>query len=187
MSEASKERFEDAVREAEEDLYRYFMRRINNPSDAAEAYGELLLTAWRRRRRMPTRADQARMWLFGVAHNILRSNRRSKARYANALQRLTLEAQTAPPPESTEQAVEIRGAIAVLPPDQAELIRLVYWDGFPSHEAAAILGLNPSTARSRIAAARAKLRLLLTVDTSEPKGLGVQEDDAQLEVGQRRV
>ncbi len=35
---------------------------------------------------------------------------------------------------------------------------LIHWDGFTIVEAAEILGLNPSTARSRYAAARELLR-----------------------------
>lgn len=169
-------RFEDAIRASEDDLYRYFRRRMNDPSDAADAYSELLLTAWRRRRRMPAEPLPARMWLFGVAHNILRGSNRSAARYARAMQRLASEMRTTPPPESTERVVEIREALATLPPDQAELIRLVYWDGFRSHEAAAIVGLNASTARSRIAAAKAKLRLLLTAHPTDPEHIEAMVD-----------
>jgi RNA polymerase sigma-70 factor (ECF subfamily) len=36
--------FEDAVRLNEDDLLRYFQRRISIPADAAEAFGDLLFT-----------------------------------------------------------------------------------------------------------------------------------------------
>lgn len=61
-------------------------------------------------------------------------------------------------------ATEMREAIAALDPDDAELVRLVYWDGFRSNEAAAILGINPSTARSRLSRARQTLRAVLEDD-----------------------
>lgn len=64
-------------------------------------------------------------------------------------------------PQPEAEIVELRDAIASLPPAEAELVRLIYWDGFKSHEAAAILGINASTARSRLTRAKARLHTLL--------------------------
>ncbi|WP_083709912.1 sigma factor-like helix-turn-helix DNA-binding protein [Leifsonia sp. ALI-44-B] len=55
-----------------------------------------------------------------------------------------------------------------LKPDDAELIRLIYWDGFHSHEAAIVLGVSASAARSRLSKARATLRAELKVELDEP-------------------
>lgn len=41
-------------------------------------------------------------------------------------------------------------------------MRLVYWDGLKSHEAATVLGLNPSTARSRLSVVKRHLRTALS-------------------------
>lgn len=153
--------FEAVIRDNEPDVYRYFQRRIFNPADAAEAYGELLITAWKLHRKMPAEPVQARMWLFGVAHNVLRSSRRSAARQSAAVRRFVDELRTAPEPEREDIAVALQDAIGSLPAQQAELVRLVYWDGFTSQEAAEILGLNASTARSRMTKAREQLRSLL--------------------------
>ena len=49
-----------------------------------------------------------------------------------------------------------------LPDAQRELVMLVHWDGLSIAEAAGVLGLNPSTARSRYSAAREQLRSALT-------------------------
>ena len=66
-------------------LLSYFQRRLANPADAAEAFGELLLTAWRSQRRMPADEIAARMWLYGVARNVLRNTRRTLSRGAPPL------------------------------------------------------------------------------------------------------
>ncbi|MGY1552421.1 RNA polymerase sigma factor [Microbacterium sp. A588] len=162
MSAADKQaHFEVAIRDCEGDLVRYFLRRIPNPADAAEAHGELLITAWKLHRKMPADATEARMWLFGVAHNVLRSTRRNCARHSAAVQRFADELRTTPKPQPEDKGVELRDAIASLPAGEAELVRLVYWDGFRSHEAAAVLGINASTARSRMAKAKAQLRALM--------------------------
>lgn len=162
MSAAGKQpHFEAVIRDNEADVYRYVLRRIVNPADAAEAYGELLITAWKLHRKLPEDPTHARMWLFGIAHNVLRSTRRSAARHSAAVQRFVEELRTEPAPEPEGRGAELRDAIASLPAAEAELVQLVYWEGFRSHEAAAILGINPSTARSRMTKAKAKLRELL--------------------------
>ena len=169
MSAADRQaRFQVAIKYSEGDLFRYFLRRISNPADAAEAYGELLITAWKLHRKMPTDATEARMWLFGVAHNVLRSTRRNFARHSAAVQRFADELRTTSAPQPEDKGVELRDAIASLSAGEAELLRLIYWDGFKSHEAAAILGINPSTVRSRMTKAKAQLRALLSTAQPEP-------------------
>ena len=79
---------DELVRLNADDLLRYFQRRLLNDSDAAEAFGELLLTAWKLRRRVPSDPTEGRMWLFAAAHNVLRDSRRSMARRSAAVERL---------------------------------------------------------------------------------------------------
>ena len=59
----------------------------------------------------------------------------------------------------------MRDAVARLPKAQRDLVTLIHWEGFAILEAAQILGLNPSTARSRYSTARASLRAALTEDS----------------------
>lgn len=160
-------RFAAVIRGNEGDLYRYFLRRISNPADAAEAYGELLITAWKLHRKMPAGETDARMWLFGVAHNVLRSTRRSSARHSSAVRRFADELRTTPAPPAEDKGAELRDAIASLSAADAELVRLIYWDGFKSHEAAAIVGVKPSTVRSRMTSIKAQLRTLLSPATTQ--------------------
>ena len=165
-------RFDDAIRANEDDLLRYFERRMSNPADAAEAFGELLLIAWRNRRRMPEEDVRARMWLFATARNVLLNARRSLSRRSAAVQRFIEEAHTRGDAFDDDETTTIRDAIGQLPQDDAELIRLVYWDGFSTDEAARILQLNPSTTRSRLARIKQHLRTLIedTDDASAAEG-----------------
>jgi RNA polymerase sigma-70 factor (ECF subfamily) len=153
--------FNERIRENQADLLRYLERRLANPADAADTYGETLLTAWRMRSKMPTSPEDARLWLFTVARNVMLNSRRSLARRSAAIQRLADELVTATGP-SDDANSDVREAIASLPPEDAELVRLVYWEGLASHEAARVVGLVPSTARSRLARARQVLRESLT-------------------------
>jgi RNA polymerase sigma factor (sigma-70 family) len=102
------------------------------------------------------------MWLFGIAHNVLRTTRRNSARHSAAVHRLFDEIRTTPATPFEDKGIEIRDAIASLTAGEAELVRPIYWDGFKSHEAAAILGINPSSVRSRMTKAKAQLRTLLS-------------------------
>lgn len=161
--------FEAHVQASEEDLLRYFQRRSLSSADAAEAFGELMLLAWRLRRRMPAGATEARMWLFATAHNVLRDSRRTRARRSAAVDRLIDDMRTLTPPASNDTAIEVRDALTRLSDEDAELVRLTYWEGMASHDAAAVLGINPSTARSRLARAKRQLREALT-DTEREDG-----------------
>lgn len=155
-------RFDALIRQNGEDLSRYFQRRMLNSADAAEAYGELLLTAWKIRRKMPADELDARMWLFATARNVLLNSRRSLARRSAAVQRFVDDARSLhPAPDSDGLSAEVREAIDSLSADDAELVRLVYWDGLRSQEAAAVLRINPSTARSRLSSAKRQIRARL--------------------------
>ena len=161
---ANEAAFEIVIRDNERDLLRYFQRRIVNGADSAEAFGELLLVAWKLHAKMPKDATQARMWCFGLAHNVLRNSRRTLARRSSAVQRLADELGVTSAEPVAGADAEVREAISTLTDEDAELVRLVYWDGLRSHEAAAVLRINPSTARSRLAKARARLRVALEPD-----------------------
>lgn len=158
------------VRDNADDLLRYFQRRLTNDSDAAEALGELLFTVWKLRRRVPADPTQGRMWLFATAHNILRGSRRSSARRSAAVERLANDMRLANAPAWDDTTIEVRDAISRLPDEDAELVRLIFWDGLASHEAAAVLGINPSTARSRLSRVKQHLRIALEEHEHEVKG-----------------
>lgn len=145
-----------ALRDASNDLLAYFVRRVPSPEDAADLYGEVMLTAWRRIDKLPESSERQRMWLFVIAANTLSNHRRTTSRRLELSTRLRHHvATTTPSPEDTQA---VRDAVLRLHQAQRELVMLIHWDGFTIVEAAEILGLNPSTARSRYAAARAVLR-----------------------------
>jgi RNA polymerase sigma-70 factor, ECF subfamily len=136
-------------------LLDYFLRRTSDREDAADLLGETLLVIWRREGSIPTDPVNARMWMFGVARNVLSGHRRSRRRRFALAERL---AATLPVAESEPELDGVRAAIATLPEVDRELVRLVYWDGFTLAEAAQMLHMRPATVRSRMARAREKLR-----------------------------
>ncbi|MFF7291650.1 RNA polymerase sigma factor [Microbacterium sp. NPDC008134] len=169
---AADERLEDALIANEADMARYFRRRMDNAADADDVYGDFLLTAWKIRRKIPEAHDDARLWLFGVARNVLMNSRRAANRRKSAGDRLTSLLRHERPPVELDTVLDVRAALAALDPDAAELVRLIYWDGLRSHEAARVLGINPSTARSRLSEAKRRLRNALGANTGPTKTLG---------------
>ncbi len=136
------------------DPLQYFRRRARPQEEAADLLAELFLTAWRKRHAIPEDAEKARMWLFGVAHNTLRNWVRGRRRQDEKALRLRDELRST---NSAPDLDEVRAAIERLPANQADLVRLVHWDGFSVVEAARILGLSESTARGRYQRARTRL------------------------------
>lgn len=156
-------RVTDALASAWEDLLSYFRRRVD-PEDAADLLAETMATAWRRRTDVPTGEEAGRMWLFGIARNTLLHHRRGEARRWRLADRFrTLLAAEPPMGSAPDDGAEVRDAIDRLPPDLAELVRLVHWDGFTLAEAAELTGIPASTARGRYQRAKEDLRAALAV------------------------
>jgi len=153
-------RMTDAIASNSIDLLHYFERRVGRGEDAADLLAETMMTAWRRVRALPHDDEGARMWLFTIARNVLgnadRTERR-RWRLANRL-RVMLEPADAP---GADEGHEVRDAVDRLSPDLAELVKLVHWDGFTVAQAADILGIPASTARTRHQRAKEELRAAL--------------------------
>jgi RNA polymerase sigma-70 factor (ECF subfamily) len=148
---------ESVLSEAAPALLGYFVRRVEVAEDAADLVNETLIAAWNASARAPTDGEAARMWVFGVARNILLHHDRTQRRRDALTSRLALAIGVARVPDHDE-ALDVRSAVAALPDDLAELVRLVHWDGFTIEEAATLLEIPASTARGRHARAKQLLR-----------------------------
>lgn len=152
--------FDAVIADAAPALLGYFLRRTASSDDAADLVSETMIAAWRARTRMPRDAHAERMWLFGVARNVLRHHDRSGRRRDALVLRLACAVDAAPPPDQ-DASLDVRAAVDAIPDDLAELIRLVHWDGITVADAASHLGITASTARGRHARAKELLREVL--------------------------
>ena len=164
MTPDARARMRAALHATSSDLLGYFERRVDVREDAADLLGETMLQAWRRHESVPEDAVRQRMWLFTIAGHVLANHRRSRRRRGALTDRLREHLSTAPVIDGPDEAEQhaVRDAVRRLPDAHRELVMLIHWDGFAVAEAAELLGLNPSTARSRYAAARETLRDALT-------------------------
>ena len=143
------------------DVLAYLQRRTASPEDAADVLGDVLVVAWRRIGDLPQDEERARMWLFVTARGALanhhRGRRRAHGLTARLREEVAAQVRTAAAGVHDQVAGAVREAIEQLPAPQRELVTLVHWEGFTLAQAAEVVGVPASTARSRYAAARADL------------------------------
>lgn len=155
------------------DLLSYLRRRVQHQEDAADLLGRVLLALWEKSARLPTNDLDARMWCFGIARNILREHYRHAVRELALVDGLRSHLRTSSSEhgaadgvaEEKMDAEAVRQALGALDRRSRELLILIHWDGFTIADAARLLSMNESTARTRHARALRRLEREL-----EPRG-----------------
>ena len=157
--ESRQRRFEQLFNQTRADLLAYALRRTRSPEDAADVLAETFLIAWRKLAAVPP-GDEARLWLFGVARNVLRQRRPDRAERV-AVERLAEElraAITTTPPTQQELPLVLAAALKALPEAQREVILLSAWEELTPREIAAVTGAPVNLVRVRLHRARTRLR-----------------------------
>lgn len=145
-------------------VHRYLARRAG-ADRADDIAAQTFTVAFAHRGRYRDDLGTARPWLFGIATNLLRADRRAGTRVASLIERLGSEvsasssgADPADARAASEDDGRLRTALAKLPPDQCEALLLHVWGELSYAEIAAALDLPIGTVRSRISRACAALR-----------------------------
>lgn len=137
------------------------MRRVAAAEDAADLLNDVLLVVWRKADGVPDDPTGARMWMFGVARNVLSSHRRASGRRSALHERLR-EQLTEPDGGEEGDELAVRDALAQLELLDQEVMELLFWDGFTQAQVATLLGILEGTVRSRTHRARQRLRQILS-------------------------
>lgn len=125
--------------------------------EAEELAMDTFAEAWLGRERLRAAPDDLAAiggWLRGIAHNLLQTWRRSRAR---ALPLLVAEP-AAPTEEPNDRQDALRAAFPHLPADQQEILRMYYLDATSAVEVAALLGVTTKAVEGRLSRARLALR-----------------------------
>jgi len=139
---------------------------LRDRSAAEDAVQEAALKAWRKHGQLRGGAEGFRGWFLSIVANECRMARRT--RWWHVVRFADPPAPAAPVDERAVTSSDLRDAVLRLEPgDRAALFCFFYLD-LPMEEAARVLGLSPSAARSRVY--RAAQRLRPELDPSEELG-----------------
>jgi RNA polymerase sigma-70 factor (ECF subfamily) len=144
-------------------LKSFFLRLRVAPGLAEDLTQETMLMVWRKAGLFdPTRA-QASTWIFTIARN-LRIDAARRERDPQGVAEF-FDRSTEPMPSdhliSAERDALVRRALTQLPTEQAEALRLSFYEDRPHSEIANLLGLPLGTVKSRVRLAMARLRHLV--------------------------
>jgi len=140
-----------------------FVERRTHLAVADDVVAEAFLTAWRRFDDVPDSLDEARAWLFTVAHNILRNRQRSDQRQRGLALRILREPDESGALEADSVAarVDLTRAWQRLAPADQEALTLTVFEGLTGAQAARLLGISRPAFSLRLLRARRRLRQLL--------------------------
>jgi len=160
-------------------LLAYAARRCDALPDAADIVADTMLVAWRRIDAMPPEPE-TRLWLFGVARNVLNNHRRGRGRSERLGERLRQElreqSQTVEPAYG-DTARLVHAALQDLKPLEREVMLLTISEQLTPSEIAVVLELNSSTVRTHLQRARTKVRSHLEGSTVRAEILRRNSDD----------
>lgn len=153
-------RFAQLYAEYHGQIREYCSRRV--PADVVDdAVADTFLTVWRRLDEVPA-GDATLVWTYRVAFRVIGHHWRSTARRGRLQDRLrSIGARPmAAAEESSVDGDEYRlvlAALSRLGGTDAEVLRLVAWEQLSVVDVAAVLGIEPDTARQRLHRARRNL------------------------------
>ena len=154
------ERFRSLFDAHHQELHAYCLRRLP-VDDAKEATSEIFLVAWRRSSDVPD-GEAARLWLYGVARNVVRNLQRGGRRQLRLVAKSG--SMISPPTEGpevhvlrNEEHAEVVAAIGELRETDQEVVRLKIWEGLSNGAVGTILGISDRAVESRYTRAIKKL------------------------------
>lgn len=151
-------------------VWAYCFRRLER-ADVEDAVAEVFVVVWRKREAVPD-GDEALPWIYGVARNVVRNTNRSHVRRQLLGAKVASlgpdhgEGSDVPVVRHAEEE-ELLAAVARLPEDDREMVRLRVWEELPIADVASIVGRSPRSVESKLSRIRKKLSRQLAV----PAGL----------------
>ncbi|WP_338783662.1 sigma-70 family RNA polymerase sigma factor [Streptomyces sp. DG1A-41] len=158
--------FEEFYRRHVDAVTRFVARRVDDPHTAADLTAEIFLAVLDSAHSYRPRLGSETAWLYGIARNVVSSERRRVAREAERDLRFSgrrlLEADDIARIEDRLDAESpgrrALAALAALPEGEQAVMELIAVDQLTVTEAAAALGIRQVTARVRLHRARKALR-----------------------------
>jgi RNA polymerase sigma factor (sigma-70 family) len=155
----AREAFEQLFQQTRASQSAYLISRCKDTELAADLFSETYLIAGQKLNSIPP-GDQARLWLFGVARNLLLKGFRQR-RVADALvERLAGELRRAhvehPEIDDHPRAL-LHAALNSLSEGDREIVMLTAWEGLTPREIAVIMDISANVVRVRLHRARRRV------------------------------
>jgi RNA polymerase sigma factor (sigma-70 family) len=151
---------------------RYLMRSGADPVTAEEVTQDVLLTVWRRAPTYDPGRANPNTWIFTIARNRridrFRKEKRPKPEATEIIETMQPTQGTDTQVAEGRRATAVREALASLPPEQAEVLRISYFEGRSMREMSDQTGVPLGTIKSRSRLAMIRLRQVLEDLESRP-------------------
>lgn len=136
-----------------QDLYRFALYTLKNPSDAQDMVSDTVADAFASIGKLRS-CEAFRGWIFKILAN---KCRRKLREYADRMEELTDEVAERPGRGGMDEHAAVRSLFFALPEEDRMIIALHLFAGYSSKEIAGILHMNENTIRSRESRALKKM------------------------------
>jgi RNA polymerase sigma-70 factor (ECF subfamily) len=152
-------------------VYSFAHRLTRDDTLSEECVQDVFVALWRRAADFDPSRAKLTTWLFVVARNRAIELGRQKSRRPELRDDLE-PVGSAPDPAAlvgvADEAQRLAEAVAELPEDQLEVVRLAYFDGLSHAEIAAVIGIPLGTVKGRMRLALDRLRGLVEAYDLQP-------------------
>ena len=146
----------------------YLLRLGMSQAEAEEVSQEVMVAVWRKAASFDRRQASVATWIFRIARNRrIDAFRRDQRAVLDANDPIFHPEPTAAADQvavAAEREAELRIAVAELPPEQRDLVRVTFYEDLSHSQVAERTGLPLGTVKSRLRLAFAKLKLRLADD-----------------------
>jgi RNA polymerase sigma-70 factor, ECF subfamily len=151
--------FEELYRTCARDVYAYVASLLRDRAASEDVTSQAFERALSRRRSFDAGRGTQRAWLFAIARNAaLDELRRRRRTVALVVEPAELAPVDAADEETAVRRATVRAALAGLDARDRELIALKFHAGLGTAEIAAVLGISPTNASTRVHRAVTRLR-----------------------------
>ena len=165
-------------------LYRYLRRRVDSGL-AADLAAETFVVAFARRAAYSADTPDARPWLYGIAHNLLRNHLRAERRQLAAYARHGVDpladadaavafSMADSRADSAAVSAKLAQILAAMADRDREVLLLFAWAEMSYAEIGQALEIPVGTVRSRLHRARRQLRALVSAESLNAESLNAE-------------